>query len=90
MHGFQGMCKAMGSQEWNIAHVPEGPARSAGRTAPHPQLAALVARSGARVDPIISRGAGSAATDITRDENEAGEAALGNLIADAQRAAMGA
>lgn len=29
MHGFQGVVKAMGNQEWNIAHVPKGPARRA-------------------------------------------------------------
>lgn len=29
MHGFQGVAKAMGATEWNIAHLPQGPARRA-------------------------------------------------------------
>jgi 5'-nucleotidase len=41
-----------------------------------------------RVAPIVTRVIGHAAADIPRAENEAGESALGNLIADAQRAAL--
>ncbi len=38
-----------------------------------------------QVDPIINREITISRTDITRQQNEAGESALGNLIADAQR-----
>jgi 5'-nucleotidase len=41
-----------------------------------------------RVAPIATRVIGQASTNIPRAENEAGESALGNLIADAQRAAL--
>jgi 5'-nucleotidase len=39
------------------------------------------------VRPLVERRVGEAATDITRETNAAGESALGNLIADAQRTA---
>lgn len=44
----------------------------------------------AKVAPITDRVVGTAADDITRTENAAGESELGNLIADAQRARTGA
>jgi 5'-nucleotidase len=56
---------------------------------PDAQVAALVARAEARVAPLVSRVVGRAAGPITRARNSAGESALGNLIADAQRAALG-
>lgn len=56
---------------------------------PDAQVADLVARADARVAPLVNRVVGQAAADITRVESLAGESALGNLIADAQRAAMG-
>ncbi|WP_202079528.1 bifunctional metallophosphatase/5'-nucleotidase [Caldalkalibacillus salinus] len=40
------------------------------------------------VDPLINRVVGQTNEIITRDQNEAGESALGNLVADSQRAAM--
>lgn len=49
---------------------------------------ALVEAADARVAPLVSRVVGTASADILRTENAAGESALGNLIADAQRAAM--
>lgn len=49
---------------------------------------ALVDAADARVAPLVSRVVGTASVDILRTETPAGESALGNLIADAQRAAM--
>lgn len=62
----------------------EGPGLS-----PDPEVAALVAAAADTVAPLVERVIGTAAADITRTESAAGESALGNLIADAQRAAMG-
>jgi len=56
---------------------------------PDAAVAALVAEAEARVAPLVNRIIGTAASTIVRDPNSAGESALGNLIADAQRAAMG-
>ncbi len=55
---------------------------------PDQQVAELVAKASAAVKPLVERVIGQAATDILRAENAAGESALGNLIADAQRSAM--
>lgn len=55
-----------------------------------PSVAALVAAADAEVAPRVERVVGVASSPITRDENAAGESALGNLIADAQRAATSA
>jgi 5'-nucleotidase len=41
------------------------------------------------VAPLVNRIIGVASTNILDDQNSAGESALGNLIADSQRAAMG-
>ncbi|MCQ4288458.1 bifunctional metallophosphatase/5'-nucleotidase [Pseudomonas stutzeri] len=54
---------------------------------PDPEVAALVAQADARVKPLVERVVGLAQGDITRTETPAGESALGNLIADAQRVA---
>ena len=54
---------------------------------PDPEVAALVAQVDARVKPLVERVVGLAQGDITRTETPAGESALGNLIADAQRVA---
>ena len=48
-----------------------------------------MARADERVAPLVNRVIGQASADITRAESPAGESALGNLIADAQRAALG-
>ncbi|CUQ68168.1 5'-nucleotidase [Candidatus Nitrospira inopinata] len=56
---------------------------------PHPQVARLVERAQATVAPLVNRVIGTAATDLVRAESPSGESALGNLIADAQRAALG-
>lgn len=57
---------------------------------PDPEVAALVAQADARVEPLVARVVGIALGDITRTETPAGESALGNLIADAQRVATDA
>ncbi|MBI2760505.1 MAG: 5'-nucleotidase C-terminal domain-containing protein [Chloroflexi bacterium] len=41
------------------------------------------------IRPIVARPVGVAANAITRRQNRAGESALGNLVSDAMRAAMG-
>lgn len=56
---------------------------------PNDAVANLVARADERVAPLVNRVIGQASADLTRAESPAGESALGNLIADAQRAAMG-
>ena len=56
--------------------------------APDAAAAQLTAAAEAKVAPLVNQVIGIAASDITRTENAAGESALGNLIADAQRAAM--
>ncbi|MEK7759714.1 MAG: bifunctional metallophosphatase/5'-nucleotidase [Pseudomonadota bacterium] len=56
--------------------------------APDSMAAQLTAAAEAKVAPLVNQVIGIAASDITRTENAAGESALGNLIADAQRAAM--
>ena len=64
------------------ADVPPG-------TEPDKQIARLVDRAQERVEPVINRVVGTAAAGITRQQTPAGESELGNLIADAQRWAMG-
>jgi 5'-nucleotidase len=61
----------------------EGPGKK-----PDPAVAALVTKASARVATQVDVAIGACASGITRKQNEAGESALGNLIADAQRAAM--
>jgi 5'-nucleotidase len=57
---------------------------------PDPETAALVAKYDEQIIPIESRVVGAAATDITRDDSAtAGESALGDVIADAQRTYAG-
>jgi 5'-nucleotidase len=56
---------------------------------PDPAAAALTDAAERKVAPVANRVVGSVAVDITRLQNEAGESALGDLVADAQRAAMG-
>jgi 5'-nucleotidase len=56
---------------------------------PNLKVAAMVDEARAKVAPLINRIVGTAATDILKAQNPAGESALGNLIADAQREAMG-
>ena len=56
---------------------------------PNPQVASLVSKAAAVVAPLVNRVVGTSSSAITRTESTAGESALGNLIADAQRAALG-
>jgi 5'-nucleotidase len=62
----------------------EGPGLS-----PDPIIAAVVDTCKRKVANQIERVIGVTKTAIVREQNSAGESALGNLIADAQRAAMG-
>lgn len=55
---------------------------------PDASITALINAAAEKVGPIINQVVGTAAQGITRQANEAGESALGNLIADAQRAKM--
>ena len=54
---------------------------------PVPALTALIDRYEALVAPLADAVVGNVAADITREENQAGESALGGVIADAQLAA---
>lgn len=66
------------------AFADEGPG-----LAPDAQVARVVAQAEAAAAPRAQRRIAAAAKPISRVENEAGESALGDLIADAQRAALG-
>ncbi len=55
---------------------------------PDPEVGALVKKYEDQVAPLVNRVVGTAAARLTSEQNPAGESALGNLIADAQRAAM--
>lgn len=57
---------------------------------PHPEIAELVMAAEETVAPLVNRVIGEAQTSILDDQNAAGESALGNLIADAQRASVDA
>lgn len=57
---------------------------------PDAEVMELTAKAQALVAPLVNEEVGVAAADITRTQNAAGESALGNLIADAQRASVGA
>lgn len=52
------------------------------------EVAAMVAQAELRVAPLINRVIGTTVNGISRTANSAGESALGNLIADAQRSKM--
>ena len=57
---------------------------------PDAEVAAMVAAADQRVAPLVNEVIGQAAVDITRAQNAAGESALGDLIAEAQRVSIGA
>jgi 5'-nucleotidase len=57
-------------------------------TNPDPAAAAFLAADEKIVEPEVDEMIGTAALDITRDQDPAGESALGDLVADSQRAAM--
>ena len=57
-------------------------------TAPDAALASLVARAVAQTAPLANRPMGTAVATLTRAPNAAGESPLGDLVADAQRAAL--
>ncbi len=61
----------------------EGPALTS-----DPRVARLVEQAARHVAPKVQVVVGTAAGAIRRAKNEAGESALGNLVADSQRAAM--
>lgn len=56
---------------------------------PEPRIAKLAKTYEAAVKPLVERYIADAADDITRTQSAAGESALGNLVADAQRWAAG-
>lgn len=59
-------------------------------TSPDPEALALLETCEEAVRPMTGRTITAASSDITRVETGAGESPLGNLVADGQRAAMGA
>lgn len=52
---------------------------------PNSKVAGIVAEAVERVAPIVNRVVATAASDMARTQNAAGESELGNLVADAQR-----
>lgn len=81
--------RATGEVVEKRAHIVDTWADVAPGSRPDPRIARLVARAEERVAPIINHVVAVAADDITRQPTPAGESELGNLIADAQRWAMG-
>jgi 5'-nucleotidase len=57
---------------------------------PDVKVAQLVASADERVAPLVNRQVVTVTTALTRADSSAGESALGNLIADAQRVTTGA
>jgi 5'-nucleotidase len=57
---------------------------------PDTEVAKIVSAADERVAPLVNRVIGISQVALTTAENAAGESALGNLIADAQRASSGA
>ena len=57
-------------------------------TSPDPAATALLNEAQNAVDPVEKQVIGAAAEDITLAQNRAGESAMGNLVADEERAAM--
>ncbi|MFC3885045.1 bifunctional metallophosphatase/5'-nucleotidase [Bacillus songklensis] len=55
---------------------------------PDAEIKEMVEKYEAKVAPIVNQVLGTAETTLTAGQNAAGESALGNLIADAQRKAM--
>jgi 5'-nucleotidase len=55
----------------------------------HPSVAELVKQAEDRTAPLVNRVVGESAVAVDRTQTAAGESALGNLIADAQRTATG-
>ena len=55
---------------------------------PDQETAALVKAAELKVEPLVTRPVGVAARALTRETSRAGESALGNLVADAQRHAL--
>ena len=54
-----------------------------------PDVQAIVEAAQSLTAPLVNRVVATFTTDVTRAQSAAGESALGDLIADAQRAAMG-
>jgi 5'-nucleotidase len=57
-------------------------------TTPDPEVSLFLAEDEKVIAPVTAQVIGVAARDITRNQNSAGESALGDLVADSQRAAM--
>ncbi|MBT2689683.1 5'-nucleotidase C-terminal domain-containing protein [Bacillus sp. ISL-47] len=55
---------------------------------PASDITRMIEKYEKRVEPIVNRDVGTAANRMTAERNQSGESALGNLIADSQRAAM--
>ncbi len=55
---------------------------------PDAEIAALVKKYADQTAPLANRVVGTLATDLPNEQNEAGESAIGNLIADSQRVGM--
>jgi 5'-nucleotidase len=55
---------------------------------PNHEITRMIEQYEEKVKPIVNRVVGTADASITAQRNENGESALGNLIADSQRAAM--
>jgi len=80
--------KASGDVVGYTAQIIPAYADVAPGTSPDPNAAALLAAADGAVGPMMNRVIGVAAGNITRAENSAGESALGDMVADGERASM--
>lgn len=80
--------KASGDIVGYTAQIIPAYADQAPGTSPDPAATALLSAADTAVGPVMNQVIGVAAQDITREENPAGESALGDLVADGERAAM--
>ena len=80
--------KASGDVVGYTAQIIPAYADVAPGTSPDPNASALLAAADGAVGPMMNRVIGVAAGNITRAENSAGESALGDMVADGERAAM--
>jgi carboxylesterase type B/2',3'-cyclic-nucleotide 2'-phosphodiesterase (5'-nucleotidase family) len=82
--------RASGGIVEKSARIVPAYADQAPGTSPDPAATAFLAEDQDVLGPVENRTIGEAAMNITLDENPAGESALGDLVADAERAAMNA
>ena len=80
--------RTTGEIEKKSAEIVPAYADQSPGTSPDAGAAAFLAADEKIVEPEVEELIGRASSDITRDQSPAGESALGDMVADSQRAAM--